>query len=628
MRRAILFATALALAAPAAKGGSLYVFGDSLSDNGNLYKLIGYPPAPYYDGHFSNGPVWVEYLPRLTGLGFSPSQDYAYGGAFTGDLMVNGTDYGTNLGAAFLPGVTTEIAGFKAAGGHFSAGDVVALWAGANNYFFYSGLAEADPSSATSLVTSGVNTTITELSADTSNLISLGARTLIVPNLPDLGATPDYNATAASAALGDAFTDLHNQLLPAEMAALHRQTGANILVLNTQLLLATVVSNPAAYGFTNVTAACIDVAACVNGGTTVQNVYLFWDGVHPTTHAQFLIAEYAARSLQDFESLSVPGRLDTMDAQNFSTMLGNRMEALRAAGTGFIYNIPAGAYAAPAGTDPAPKFSLYITGGGSFGTRNNTATTLGFTGNSSAIALGADYAVSANVRAGLAAGLTSGHANINQGGSVNDNAANVGAYALAVQGPFYAELSGAYGDHWVDIKQPAVLGGSIQGKPAAASYSADIAAGYVLPVTPELSLTPSAGLSFTDVSLQAYTENGDPMLTQAVDDQGYQQLLGKAGLEAAGSRLFASTRVAVYASAGMQARLSGDNSHFNSRFTGEPLVPLTTTYPAEPVAWALFGAGGSASLTSRLSVSAALQATAFKSNGNDLTISGAANWAF
>jgi len=44
---------------------NIVIFGDSLSDNGNLYaqtkKLV--PDArQYYQGRFSNGPVWVEYL--------------------------------------------------------------------------------------------------------------------------------------------------------------------------------------------------------------------------------------------------------------------------------------------------------------------------------------------------------------------------------------------------------------------------------------------------------------------------------------------------------------------------------------------------------------------------------------
>ena len=43
----------------------LVVFGDSLSDNGNLYLASGgtQPPSPpYYQGRFSSGPVFTELL--------------------------------------------------------------------------------------------------------------------------------------------------------------------------------------------------------------------------------------------------------------------------------------------------------------------------------------------------------------------------------------------------------------------------------------------------------------------------------------------------------------------------------------------------------------------------------------
>src|SRR3990167_2721798 len=49
----------------------MIVFGDSYSDNGNDYKLSGnkYPNSnAYYQGRFSNGPVWVEYFAKLLGI--------------------------------------------------------------------------------------------------------------------------------------------------------------------------------------------------------------------------------------------------------------------------------------------------------------------------------------------------------------------------------------------------------------------------------------------------------------------------------------------------------------------------------------------------------------------------------
>lgn len=632
MRKAhLLAATALLAltAAQTARAGSLTAFGDSLSDNGNLYALAHYPPSPpYYQGHFSNGDIWVQYIPGLTGLGFAQSSDYAYGGAFTGDLVINGVNYGTNLLAPSVPGVTTEIATFTAQGGHFGTSDVVTLWAGANNYFKYLEVAAANPSQAAALATSGVATTISQLTSDTQALISLGAQTLIVPNLPNLGSTPAYNTSAASMALANSFSTPHDQALPGAMAALHNATGANIIVLNTQQLLTNVIANPAFYGFSNVTNECLTTPSCASASQATQNTYLFWDDVHPTTAAQYIIAEYAAQSLRGFQSLSVPARLGNSDAQSFTGLLTNRMEALRAAGTGYTYVIPANGMVPATTPDTSQKLSIYITSSGNFGGWNNSGNNLGYTGSSTAVALGADYAIQPNVHIGLALGTVIGNANVNGGGSVHDSTASLGLYALATEGQFYAEGTFSHSNNWYSIKHPGVFSDTIQGNPNGGSFGATAFAGYVFPIFPGLSLTPSAGLVLTNASLQSYTETGDPLLTQSVNDQGYTQLLGQAGVQAATSTLLGNTRLATYASAAMQARLSGENGNFTSAFSDMPGVPLTTTYPNEPVAWALFSAGVSAAITNRLSASAAVQTTAFKATGNDVSITASAVWNF
>ena len=89
------FLFALVLLAPALAWGTvidhMYVFGDSLSDNGNLYQMNHgkLPKTPYYDGRFSNGPVWVEDLTDLVGFSDDDLEDYAIGGAQVGRGMFN-----------------------------------------------------------------------------------------------------------------------------------------------------------------------------------------------------------------------------------------------------------------------------------------------------------------------------------------------------------------------------------------------------------------------------------------------------------------------------------------------------------------------------------------------------------
>src|SRR5271155_453790 len=114
-----LIAFAMGALLPSARASSIdaiYAFGDSLSDVGNVYALSGdtIPGAPYVNGQFSNGPVWVQDLAAGLGLGpLSPSQlggtDYAYGGAETGTTPVHAGN------SADLTGPTSQIAQFEAA---------------------------------------------------------------------------------------------------------------------------------------------------------------------------------------------------------------------------------------------------------------------------------------------------------------------------------------------------------------------------------------------------------------------------------------------------------------------------------------------------------------------------------
>lgn len=48
----------------AAPFGDLIVFGDSLSDTGNVARITGglVPSEPYYQGRFTNGPNYVDYM--------------------------------------------------------------------------------------------------------------------------------------------------------------------------------------------------------------------------------------------------------------------------------------------------------------------------------------------------------------------------------------------------------------------------------------------------------------------------------------------------------------------------------------------------------------------------------------
>lgn len=285
MRRVVLSVTLLvALALPATGAASSYsqliVFGDDLSDNGNLFAAKGYPPFPYAQ-RFSNGPVAVEYLAASLGI---PLLDLAYGGATTGPanlLNTTAPELGGNL-----PGMAQELSTYVASlGGGPADPNALYLVMGGHNDVFNARALNQDPVAA--LATAAGNMT-----GIVNALFALGAQYVVVPGMLDLGLMPAF---AANPAGGTALTNFYNGLLMGAFA------NSPVIYFDTAEWMRTVVANPAAFGFTNVTEPCFTSSPLFLCGSTVaqQNLYLFWDGVHPTTAAHQLLANDLRQAIPD-----------------------------------------------------------------------------------------------------------------------------------------------------------------------------------------------------------------------------------------------------------------------------------------------------------------------------------------
>jgi phospholipase/lecithinase/hemolysin len=285
--------------APADPITGMVVFGDSLSDAGNASAATGghFPPAPYSDGRFSNGPIWVQHLAGQLGV-TSPTPsllggtDYAIGGATTGSTPLD-AKLGTPAGYAPLmtpsgqfitnvPTLQTQVAGYIASlgGGKISPGTLVTVWAGANDFFD----GQTNPLVPAKNVANAV-----------SSLIGAGAKNLLVAYLPDLSKTPFGLGSPPSTQQGlAALSAGFNHALGAELSLLGSVQGVTIHTLDTVGLLQQIQGNPARYGFTNVTGEGILT------GNPAAPGYLFWDDVHPTTAGHAVIAGQA------FATLSAP----------------------------------------------------------------------------------------------------------------------------------------------------------------------------------------------------------------------------------------------------------------------------------------------------------------------------------
>lgn len=273
----LAMAALLAAATPLASASSfssIVVYGDSLSDNGNLFNATGVPGAPYVNGEFSNGPVAVQQLATLMNTSLI---DFAFGGATTGIGNIGDGGTPASLGALHLPGMQTELAA--------SAGMVppaiipsslFIVWGGADDFESLSNPTIAQSQTAAQTAASNIDGIVDALQME-------GATNILVPNLPNLGATPEFNGNAAAIAYSNTFDTALAVTLP---------SGATLF--DTYALFNEILASPNAYGFTNTTTPCI--AAAANPACTG---YLFFDDIHPTTAADTILA-------QDFEAAATP----------------------------------------------------------------------------------------------------------------------------------------------------------------------------------------------------------------------------------------------------------------------------------------------------------------------------------
>ena len=250
----------------------LYVFGDSLSDVGTVFRATGgmYPPNPtYYQGRYSNGRVWVEYLALRLHLSSKQTNNFAYGGATTG-----------SNGNSLVPGLLTQVQSFTQTHQQSNPNALYVLWAGANDYL-------QGVSSAT--------VPVENVTGGIASLAGVGAKKILVANLPDLGQLPATRTSANSKSLST-LTQAHNQSLRRSLKLLSQQySDLQIVTLDANRLYRDAIANPAAFGFTNVISPCLSGSrACAN-----PDQFLFWDGIHPTTAAHRLLGEAAFSAIQD-----------------------------------------------------------------------------------------------------------------------------------------------------------------------------------------------------------------------------------------------------------------------------------------------------------------------------------------
>lgn len=247
----------------------MVVFGDSLSDSGNLFLATGQPQAPYFQGKFTNGPTYAEHLNEYLGMDvLTPSLagglNYAWAAARAG--------YDTPLGGGqFIPGLATQVNQYMSTlPSNPNLQETLHLvFIGGND------VADAlrqgfDTATASIFLQNGAQAVVDSLLA----LNAVSDTHFLLPSVPDLSRTPRFFLNVQA----QTFTTIYNDFLAQALAS----TSLDYLLFDTSEFIQEISDQ---FNVTNMP--CLTV----NGLCGNPEEYLFFDDFHPSANAHQLFAQ-------------------------------------------------------------------------------------------------------------------------------------------------------------------------------------------------------------------------------------------------------------------------------------------------------------------------------------------------
>jgi len=632
------FAVAMCLGfqAPAQAYSQLYVFGDSLSDTGNIGRWT-------FDS--SSHQLYDEILAKNIGTTLTPSSQ-------------GGLNYAEGGGVA-VPGLDSEYTTqdqvksyLNSTGGKADPDGLYIHWIGGND--LAAAALSLNPISAVEIATNSA----TQAASQVNDLLKAGAGTVVVPTVPNIGLTPvlmegiiqvgllPVQQQALEAAYqylnaqntpdNDARTEaIHNALKASTTAGLDSElvqdllskgliaaydalksvagdltdtynttedialakTGGNIARVDINGLFNEVIADPNLYGFANTagTACPVGTSAseCTSNlpGFDSSKAFLFADHFHPTPQAHALIAEYMQSVINGPLEITALNQGSLALARNTQGLLDSRYQQLRSqdndAGTFGMF----GGYA---GQSADSKINP------SLGEGDLTSNSLN---------IGMDYQMTDRWMMGL---MISG-SDDKQDPTDHYSYRTRGWMATAFSGVKIAENGWINGDvhygslNYDDINRSIKLGpttrterGDTDGK----QIGGRLTAGWDFPVIPVLKTGPVAQYSWDYSSIDGYSEKGNNSTSMRFGDQTSHSQIG-----ALGWRLNAELGIVnPYAQVTYDRQFS-DNTYTATGAIKSTLTHFSRTTGEQDKDWVDMTAGLNVQLTHSLSAFAAVSQT-------------------
>lgn len=302
---------AFSVAATAQQYSEIYVFGDSLSDTGNLQAVS---PEPGIPERFTNGPVAVEVLAAQLGFSISNSNHLlpleVTGGVFGNNYAIAGAKSTDDDGDETTPDINlpTQVNAFLQIHGGYAPMDALyVVMIGGNDIRAARSLKVLGIDGSGKLARQSIRESVNSEAAQISKLVAAGARNIVVVNAPDVGAIPETDLVAMQAlAVAETrkqervanrleektrvLSTKFNTRLANKIERIEEKNDIDIVEFDLFEFLASQIDSAEEVGLTNTTEACIWAFSSQTINPECSDFpaatgFLFWDEIHPTTAA-------------------------------------------------------------------------------------------------------------------------------------------------------------------------------------------------------------------------------------------------------------------------------------------------------------------------------------------------------
>jgi len=269
-----------------AQFSKLVVFGDSLSDTGNL-AIVDFPP-PYFENRISDGPIVADFIAQAIGSSAERS------GHLQG--RTDGFNYavaGGNIAGLDPEDLPQQVSAYLQRVGDQADPDALYL-------VFVGGNDLRDLRSRATLAQAQleIDQITATLNAQLLRLRNAGARAFLIPNVANIGRIPETLDREANepgiAARAETYTVAYNQALSETLLNFKQLSNLSVAEFDLFLEFQNVLDNASAFGFSNTREGCFDpdefeiAIECLLFGFDSR---VFFDQIHPSSATNQLIAE-------------------------------------------------------------------------------------------------------------------------------------------------------------------------------------------------------------------------------------------------------------------------------------------------------------------------------------------------